>query len=207
MTTDTCIERREFGTLRLRGRIWWLRYRVNGREHEESSHTTSRREAEKLLARRQAELAVGQLTAPDAKRVTFTDLAQMIRDDYKVRGRRSLVTLGRESREPRGVLWRVPRARNHQRPGSDLMSGSASRQEWPGRRSTKNWPHSAGVQPSREGEPAPCHRAPIHLDTGPTQRQDGVLRGVGFPRRGGGAAEAAPPCPAVRLLDRLASAG
>ena len=86
-------ERREFGTLRLRGRIWWLRYRVNGREHEESSHSTSRREAEKLLARRQAELAVGQLTAPDAKRFTFTDLAQIIRDDYRVRGRRSLATL------------------------------------------------------------------------------------------------------------------
>ena len=32
----------------------------------------------------------GILTAPDTKRVTFTDLAQMIRDDYKVRGRRSL---------------------------------------------------------------------------------------------------------------------
>lgn len=75
-------ERREFGTLRFRGRIWWLRYRVNGREHEESSHSASRPEAEKL-----------QLTAPHAKRVTFMDLAEMSRDDYKVRGRRSLVTL------------------------------------------------------------------------------------------------------------------
>jgi hypothetical protein len=64
----------------------WLRYRVNGREHEESSHSTGQREAAKPLARRQAELAVGQLTAPDAKRVTFADLAQMIRDDYRVRG-------------------------------------------------------------------------------------------------------------------------
>ena len=82
-------ERREFGSIRLRGRLWWLRYRVNGREHEESSHSTSHREAEKLLARRQAELAIGQLTAPETKRVTFTDLAQMIRDDYKVQGRRS----------------------------------------------------------------------------------------------------------------------
>jgi integrase len=86
-------ERREFGFLWLRGRIWWLRYRVNGREHRESSGSTSRREAEKLLAKRQAELSVGILTAPDAKRVTFTDLAQMIRDDYRVRGRRSPRTL------------------------------------------------------------------------------------------------------------------
>ncbi len=93
VTTVTQPERREFGTLRLRGRLWWLRYRVSGREHEESSHSTSRREAEKLLARRQAELAVGQLTAPDAKRVTFPDLANMVRDDYRVRGRRSLPRL------------------------------------------------------------------------------------------------------------------
>src|SRR4051812_35332128 len=93
MTTQT--ERREFGFLWQRGRIWWLRYRVNGKEHRESSHSSSRREAEKLLSRRQAELSVGILTAPDTKRVTFADLAQIIRDDYKVRGRRSLVTLER----------------------------------------------------------------------------------------------------------------
>ena len=86
-------DRREFGSLRLRGRVWWLRYRIAGREHWESSHSTSRREAEKLLARRQAELSVGILTEPEARRVTFADLAQMIRDDYRVRGRRSPRTL------------------------------------------------------------------------------------------------------------------
>ncbi len=90
MSETVATARREFGTLRKRGEIWWLRYRVNGREHEESSHSTSQREAEKLLARRQAEHAIGNLTAPDSKRVTFTDLAELIRNDYKVRGRRSL---------------------------------------------------------------------------------------------------------------------
>jgi hypothetical protein len=74
-------------------RIWWLRYRINGKEHRESSHSTSKREVEKILARRQAEHEIGHLTAPDSKRVTFTDLADMIRNDYKVRGRRSTVTL------------------------------------------------------------------------------------------------------------------
>jgi len=94
MTTEgTTTARREFGFLWRRGNIWWLRYRVAGREHRESSHSTSQREAEKLLDKRQAELSVGILTAPDAKRVTFPDLAQIIRDDYKVRGRRSTVTL------------------------------------------------------------------------------------------------------------------
>ena len=47
-------ERRDFGSLRLRGRIWWLRYRVDGREHEESSRSTSPREAQKLLNKRRS---------------------------------------------------------------------------------------------------------------------------------------------------------
>src|SRR5215210_3004241 len=93
VTTETTTERREFGSLRLRGRLWWLRYRVDGRMHEESSHSTSQREAEKLLAKRQAQLSVGILTAPDTKRVTFSDLADVVRADYKVRGRRSLARL------------------------------------------------------------------------------------------------------------------
>jgi integrase len=82
--------RREFGTLRLRGRIWWVRYKVSGRCYEESSESSDRRKAEKLLARREAELGLGRFTAPDVKRTTVEDLAQMLRDDYRVNGRRSL---------------------------------------------------------------------------------------------------------------------
>lgn len=82
--------RREFGSVRLRGRIWWVRYRVNGKCYEESSGSADRRKAEKLLARREAELGLGQFQAPDVKRTTIADLAQMLRDDYRVNGRRSL---------------------------------------------------------------------------------------------------------------------
>ncbi len=90
MSDTTTIERRDFGTLRLRGAIWWVRYKVNGECYEESSGATDRRKAEKLLARREAELGLGQFTAPDVKRTTVEDLAQMLRDDYRVNGRRSL---------------------------------------------------------------------------------------------------------------------
>src|SRR5437867_11753850 len=83
-------ERRGFGTLRLRGAIWWIRFKVNGKCYEESSGSSDRRKAEKLLARREAELGLGAFTAPDVKRTTVEDLAQMLRDDYKVNGRRSL---------------------------------------------------------------------------------------------------------------------
>ncbi len=86
-------ERREFGTLRLRGRIWWVRYKVNGKPFEESSGSADPRKAEKLLARRQAELGIGAFVAPDVKRTTFEHLAQIIRDDYAVNGRRSAARL------------------------------------------------------------------------------------------------------------------
>src|SRR5437879_7312478 len=91
-TTNTTSppDRRTFGTLRLRGTIWWLRYKINGKCYEESSGATDHRKAEKVLARREAELGLGQFVAPNVKRTTVADLAQMLRDDYRVNGRRSL---------------------------------------------------------------------------------------------------------------------
>jgi integrase len=82
-------ERRSFGTLRLRGRIWWLRYRLDGKEHSESSGSSSKQKAEKLLNQRQAEFGLGMLTAPDVRKVGFGDLAQMLRDHYRICGLRS----------------------------------------------------------------------------------------------------------------------
>jgi integrase len=83
-------ERRTFGTLRLRGAIWWVRFKVDGKCYEESSESGDRRKAEKLLARREAELGLGHFVAINVKRTSVTDLAQMLRDDYRVNGRRSL---------------------------------------------------------------------------------------------------------------------
>src|SRR5215204_1583 len=50
---NTASERRGFGSLRLRGRIWWARYKVHGKVYEESTGTSDRRKAEKLLDRRE----------------------------------------------------------------------------------------------------------------------------------------------------------
>ena len=86
MTTTT---RREFGRIYLRGSTYWIRYRVGGKEYRESADSGDIRAAEKRLDRRQAELGLGAFIAPDVKRTTFADLAQMIRDDYTVNQRRS----------------------------------------------------------------------------------------------------------------------
>jgi integrase len=88
--SGTETERRQFGTLRLRGAIWWIRYKVDGKCYEESSGSTDRRKAEKLLGRREAELGLGQFVAPNVKRTTLDDLAKLLRESYVAKGNRSL---------------------------------------------------------------------------------------------------------------------
>lgn len=81
---------RPFGSLRLRGRVWWLRYRIGGVAHEESSGSTSRSAAAKLLANIEARLDLGAHVAPHARNVTFANLEQLLRTHYVVAGLRSL---------------------------------------------------------------------------------------------------------------------
>jgi integrase len=83
-------ERREFGYIYKRGATYWIRYSVGGRRYRESSGSTKIEKAEKLLARREAELSVGHLVTPAAKRFAFRDLAELLRNDYRVQGRRTL---------------------------------------------------------------------------------------------------------------------
>lgn len=87
--------RRDFGRIfkSPRSRFWYVRYRVNGREHVESSGSTDRRKAEKLLARRQAELGLGVFVAPDTRRTTFEDLCAGVREEYARERRKSAATL------------------------------------------------------------------------------------------------------------------
>ena len=47
-------------------RIWWLSYTASGRQVFESSHSTSKRFAEKLLAIRRAEIAEGRYNLPSS---------------------------------------------------------------------------------------------------------------------------------------------
>lgn len=61
--------------LKKRGKIWYVRYRLNGHDIAESLHTTSRREAERILAVKRAELVRGQIKAAP-RDVMFLDFAQ-----------------------------------------------------------------------------------------------------------------------------------
>jgi integrase len=69
---------------------WWIEYSYQGQRHRESSRSTNRPDALKLLKRRLAEMGQGRLVGPDAEKTTFEELASMLLDDYMVNGRKSI---------------------------------------------------------------------------------------------------------------------
>jgi integrase len=90
--------RRERGQRRVfrfkHSRRWWIQYYVRGERKREPSHSTKRGVAEKLLQRRQGEMAVGRYVGPEAERVTVADLLRMVEDDYRLNERKSKPPLG-----------------------------------------------------------------------------------------------------------------
>jgi len=70
--------------------VWWVQYSFRGRVYRESSNSTNRTDAVKLLRRRLAEMGRGRVLGPDIERTTFEDLVRMLLDDYRANGRRSL---------------------------------------------------------------------------------------------------------------------
>ena len=74
---------------RKRSALWWIQYNHRGRTYRESSGSAVRSAAVQLLRRRLGEIGQGRLIGAEAERTAWEDLAQMIRDDYAVQGRKS----------------------------------------------------------------------------------------------------------------------
>ena len=87
MTTD---QGRAFGHIFQRGAIFWIRFRVAGKEFRESSGSTSERKAEQLLGRRQTEFGRGDYVEVAARRTTFEQIKALVISDYRAQGYRSL---------------------------------------------------------------------------------------------------------------------
>jgi len=81
--------RRGLGYLQLRGRIWWIGYSRGGKPFRESSRSTERRAAVRLLRKRFAQMGQGRFVGPDEERLWFIDLRTMVVTAYRVSGRRS----------------------------------------------------------------------------------------------------------------------
>src|SRR5437762_2430193 len=82
-------KRRGLGYLQLRGNVWWIGYSFRGKAYRESSHSTNRSDAVRLLRRRLAEIGQGRLIGPDAEKLTFEEIKQVVLTNYTVNGRRS----------------------------------------------------------------------------------------------------------------------
>jgi len=78
------------GHLYQRGKVWWVKYYVNGRPMRESTGTTKEQEAGRILKAREGRAAAGLPVIPRADRIRYDEAAQDLRDHYRATGSRDL---------------------------------------------------------------------------------------------------------------------
>src|SRR5580692_9354836 len=59
-----------------RGKIWWMAYMVDGRQHCESTGTSNKRLAKKILDKRKGEIAEGRFNLPRSNPPTLKKWSQ-----------------------------------------------------------------------------------------------------------------------------------
>jgi integrase len=72
------------------GKIWWIKYYLNGQPFRESANTTKESEARRKLRLREGHIAEGKFQGLRAEKMSFDELAQDLINDYKLNGRKSL---------------------------------------------------------------------------------------------------------------------
>ena len=78
------------GSLYQRGNIWWVKYYRNGRPIRESTHSTKKMVARKLLERRTGEISLGLTPGAFLSKVSFDELAEGLLRDYRINQKKSL---------------------------------------------------------------------------------------------------------------------
>ena len=73
--------------------IWVIRYSHRGKRYEESSRSTNRADAVRLLKKRLTEMGSGRFLGPDVEKTTVKELTEILITDYKINGLRSLVRI------------------------------------------------------------------------------------------------------------------
>ena len=81
--------KRGLGRTFKRGSTWWIAFYHNGKEVRESSKSESEGVAVKLLKQRLAQSETGQFVT-DEKKVTFDNMVEWLKADYKLNDLRSL---------------------------------------------------------------------------------------------------------------------
>ncbi len=78
------------GSLYRRGNVWWVKYYRNGKSYRESSQSTKKMVAKKLMDRREGEISKGKLPGVHYEKVTFDQLAEDFLRDYRINRRKSI---------------------------------------------------------------------------------------------------------------------
>jgi integrase len=78
------------GSLYRRGNVWWVKYYRNGKSYRESSKSTKKMVAKKLLDRREGDISQGKVPGIIFERVTFDELADEFITDYRINNKKSL---------------------------------------------------------------------------------------------------------------------
>jgi integrase len=69
--------------------VWWISYSVRGKRHKESSESTNRADAVRLLKNRHGDAQTGKPVGSQVERTTLDDLIAMVEADYKANARKS----------------------------------------------------------------------------------------------------------------------
>ncbi|WDP92416.1 MAG: site-specific integrase [Desulfobacter sp.] len=86
------------GSVYKRGNVYWIKYYRQGKCFRESSESTKKMVAKKLLSRREGEIAQGKIPGVQFEKVKFEDLAEGFLRDYKINQKKSLVKAERSVR-------------------------------------------------------------------------------------------------------------
>jgi integrase len=73
-----------------RGNIWWIKYYRNGKPYYESSKSDKITKAQRLLKKREGEIAKGELPGIYFDKVRFKDLADSLLRDYRINAKKNL---------------------------------------------------------------------------------------------------------------------
>jgi integrase len=70
--------------------IWWIQFYRNGKMFRESTATSDKRKATRILARRLGEVASGTFVGPKVERVRISELAKDFLRDYRINSKASI---------------------------------------------------------------------------------------------------------------------
>jgi integrase len=71
-------------------RVWWIKYYRAGKPFRESSKSTRKGDAERILKLREGQIVKGEFAGLRVERITFDELAEDFLMDYRVNGKKSL---------------------------------------------------------------------------------------------------------------------